>query len=112
VKYNPRIVVAYFQECGLPTPMIEHAFHPDRKWRFDFAWKCLSQLDGMTIVKLALEVQGGAFVGGAHVRGAALRKEHEKRNEAAALGWRMLYCFPEELCKAKTVDVIRRTLRY
>lgn len=77
-------------ECGVPRPEVEFHFHPVRDWRFDFAWPEF---------KVALEVQGGCFVRGAHVRGASLRREHEKLNAAAALGWRVLYCFPESLMK-------------
>lgn len=75
---------------GIPPSVKEHLFAKEsgRKWRFDHAW-----LDA----KLALEVQGGLFRGGRHVRGAALLKEHEKLNAAAILGWRILYCSPREL---------------
>jgi len=37
-KYNPKIVCAYFKECGLPPPEMEYQFNGDRKFRFDFSW--------------------------------------------------------------------------
>ena len=73
---------------GLPPPRSEYRFAAPRKWRFDWAWPhpyCI-----------ALEVQGGLFSGGRHVRGAALLKEHEKLNAAAIRGWRLLYCTPKQ----------------
>lgn len=69
-------------------PVAEYKFHPTRKWRFDYAWP--ERL-------LALEVQGGIWTSGRHVRGAALKKEWEKLNEAATLGWRVIYCEPQDL---------------
>ncbi len=85
----------------LPTPVPEYRFSPPRRWRFDWAW--IDQ-------KVALEVQGGLFVQGRHARGAALLKEHEKLNEAAALGWRVLFVTPSMLESANTLDWLRRAL--
>lgn len=111
MKYNPKIVVAYFQEMGLPKPELEYMFHGQRMWRFDFAWIYPAGCggDGREI-KVAMEVQGGIWVQGGHNRGAGLRNEHEKRNEAAALGWRILYVEPEDLCLQSTVELIKRCL--
>lgn len=85
----------------LPTPVPEYRFAPPRKWRFDWAW--LAQ-------KVALEVQGGLFIQGRHSRGAALLKEHEKLNEAAAQGWRVLFVVPAQLESTTTFDLLRRAL--
>lgn len=74
--------------AGLPEPEAEYRFAPPRKWRFDFAWPHH---------KLALEVQGAIFTQGRHTRGAALLKEHEKLNAAAALGYRVLFITPKAL---------------
>lgn len=99
MKYNTDIVVKWFAGHGLiATP--EFKFHPERKWRFDFAF------DGC----VALEVQGGLFSGGRHSRGPALLKEHEKLNAAAQLGWRVLYCIPQNLCMQDTVAMIKTAL--
>ena len=60
--------------------------------------------------KVALEVQGGCFMQGRHSRGAAMRSEHLKLNTAAERGWRILYCFPENLLKTETANMIKRCL--
>lgn len=101
MKYNPDIVTAYFRECGLPAPVFEHRFHDSRRWRFDLAWPWH---------KLALEVQGAIFTGGRHVRGAAMLKEYEKLNNAAMLGWRVMFVQPSDLLMTDTVEAVRSAL--
>lgn len=98
MKYNLSVVLAYFASFGLPTPVTEHHFHPDRKWRFDFAW--LDQ-------KVALEVEGGIWIGGGHNRGKGFAKDIEKYNEAVRLGWRVLRCQPKEICMHETATLLR-----
>jgi len=102
VKYNPTIVLAYWRECGLGTPELEYKFDRWRKWRFDFAWPQFH---------VALEVEGGIFTGGRHSRGAGMKKDMEKYNSAAALGWRVLRIMPQDLCMQDTVDMILKTIR-
>lgn len=58
----------------------EYRFTPERKWRFDFAWPSRS---------VAVEIEGGIWNNGAHVRGAHFESDAEKYNEAAALGWKV-----------------------
>lgn len=59
----------------------ELKFHPERKWRFDYAFP-----DYM----IALEVEGGTFSRGRHTRGAGYEKDIEKYNEATIMGWRVI----------------------
>ena len=66
---------------GLPEPVRELRFHDTRRWRFDFAWP-----DQM----LAVEVEGGVWSRGRHVRGQGFTRDCEKLNAAALLGWRVL----------------------
>lgn len=87
---------------GLPAPVGEYKFHPDRRWRFD--WAFVHQ-------RLALEVQGGIFVQGRHSRGAALLKEHEKLNAAAALGWRVCYVTPKQIANGEALGIVEKALR-
>lgn len=107
-RYNPKIVVAFFKEHGVPPPQFEWNFFHERKWRFDIAWPEYDEGRGGR--NLALEVQGGIWSAGAHNRGAAMLKEWEKLNEAAALGWRVIYCQPSDLCTLATAELIKRCL--
>lgn len=107
--YNLKIVLAWFKECGLPSPLVEYRFDSDRKWRFDFAWNEWEPQCGRW-KQVALECQGGLFSGGAHVRGPALLREHEKLNQAAILGWRVMFTTPDQLCTKETADMVRKAL--
>ncbi len=64
----------------------EHRFHPERRWRFDFALPAFC---------IAIEVEGGVWTRGRHVRGRGFAADAEKYNEAAILGWRVLRVTPE-----------------
>ena len=58
-----------------------HRFHPVRQWKLDFAWP-----DYL----LAVEVEGGTWSGGRHVRGAGFEEDAQKYLEAMMLGWRVI----------------------
>ncbi len=76
---------------GLPVPEREVKFHPTRKWRFDYAW---------VNEKVAVEVEGGIYSGGRHVRGAGYEKDMEKYNHAQLLGWTVLRYTPQRILDA------------
>lgn len=75
-------ILAYSRSKGWPDPVQEHVFHPDRKWRFDFAWPSPSGVGGV-----AVEVHGAVHQHGRHTRGKGFETDREKMNEAAAMGW-------------------------
>lgn len=114
MTYNTKVVLAYFKECGLPTPETEFVFAPPRKWRFDFAfvnWEIVNaQFTRPLPGSVAVEVEGGVFVHGAHNRGSRMLKTWERDNEAAALGWRIIRVQPKDLCTQDTIDLIKRCL--
>lgn len=93
---------AYFEAHGLPAPVLEYQFHPTRKWRFDAAW--LRE-------KIALEVNGGAYIGGRHNSAEGSHRDMEKFNEAAIAGWRVLYIRPQSVGTILMVDLVRRAMR-
>ena len=83
---------------------LEYKFHPERKWRFDF------MLNNDCFYLLALEINGGNWAGGRHVRPAALIKEYEKLNSAVLLGWRVLLVTPEDVTSGRALELVRRAL--
>jgi hypothetical protein len=85
---------------GLPEPVPEYTFAAPRKWRFDWLF------DGW----LAVEIQGGLFTQGRHVRGAALKREYQKLNEAAILGFTVLLTTPDEVKDGSLFPLIKRAL--
>ena len=103
--YNSKVVAAFFKEYGVLEPEFEYRFDPGRKWRADLCWRQYGYN-----YWLICEVQGGIFSGGAHVRGAAMLREYEKLNRAAALGYRVIFVVPRDLCTKATVDLIRACL--
>ena len=95
--YKENVVRAYFKEMKLPDCEFEYRFHPERKWRFDIAFP---------EYKVAVEVQGGIWIGGAHARGKFIMRDYEKLNEAQLIGWIVLQVQPKELCTERVADDI------
>ena len=75
---------------NLPEPIREHRFHPERKFRFDFAW--LPEM-------IAVEIEGGTWSKGRHNRPMGFGKDCEKYNEAQRLGW-VVYRFTGDMVKS------------
>jgi very-short-patch-repair endonuclease len=86
----------------LPTPVLEHRFHPERKWRFDLAWPDR---------KLAVEVEGGVYANGRHNRGKGYENDAVKYNQAQLLGWRVLRYSTGQAKKIALAD-LRRALEW
>lgn len=54
---------------------------PDSERRFDFAWPEF---------RVAVEMQGAIWSGGAHGRGSGIIKDYKKLNDAQVKGWRVI----------------------
>ena len=83
------------------SPEREYRFHPERKWRFDFAFPDK---------KLAVEIEGGIFSGGAHTRGAKYIKDCEKYNAAVLMGWRVLRYFTDQVIQGRAINDVLTAL--
>lgn len=75
-------------------PEREYRFHPSRKWRFDFAWP-------QSMV--AVELEGGVWTMGRHLRGSGFINDCDKYNAAAELGWIVLRYTTQHLQDMTTV---------
>jgi very-short-patch-repair endonuclease len=73
-------LLAEEQGLVLVEPVREFRFC-ERRWRFDFAWP--PHL-------VAVEIDGGIFVGGRHVDPMGGHNDRTKYNAAVALGWKVL----------------------
>jgi very-short-patch-repair endonuclease len=82
----------------LPEPEPQFRFC-DRLWRLDFAWP-----DFM----IAVEIDGGTYSGGAHVRGGGVQNDCDKRNRATELGWRVFRYTARDVRSGDAVKQISR----
>jgi very-short-patch-repair endonuclease len=103
LKMGSALYVKFCKAAGIPAPTPEYVFAKSigRKWRFDYCW--VDQ-------KVALEVDGGIWTHGRHTRGAGWLKDAEKLNTAAAMGWRLLRCTPDQLASQEMLDLIKQAL--
>lgn len=100
---------------GLPLPEPEYRFHPTRRFRADYCWP---------EKRVILEVQGGIFGRGAKCPCCGRRRvgahssikdqlrDIERTSEAAAEGFRIVYCVPDKLCSTETIARIERALNH
>ena len=95
-------LVMELRSNGVPAPETEHRFHPERKWRFDLAWPELM---------LAVEIDGGLWIGGRHVQPIGYERDCEKLNEAIVMGWRVLRFTPGMVESGNAASTIERAYR-
>lgn len=86
---------------GLPHFEREVLFHPERKWRWDFANRDLM---------LAIEIQGATWSSGAHARGAGIQRDCDKHNAGVLLGWRILVFTGADVRDGKAVRMIEEAM--
>ena len=72
----------------IPTPQKEYRFEPTRRWRVDYCWPEW---------KLAIEIEGGVWSRGRHLRGGGFLKDMEKYNTLTIKGYHLLRFTPQEL---------------
>lgn len=92
---------ALCERRGLPVPTSEHLFARPRRWRFDYAWPTQ---------KVALEVEGGVYSRGRHVRPTGFLGDLEKYNHATVLGWKLIRVTPDQLFTTDTLEMLRAIL--
>ena len=95
---NREILIAIWASEGVPAPDVEYRFHSKRRWRFDYAWPA---------TRVALEIEGGVWVRGRHIRPAGFLKDIEKYNAATCMGWAVLRCVPDLVTSEETISSIR-----
>lgn len=88
-----------WRACNGPSLQAEHKFHPERRWRFDFAELSKS---------VAFEVEGGTFGVSRHTSGKGYAADCEKYNEAAMMGWLVIRLTPAMI----TVPEIERLIAW
>lgn len=69
------------EHAGLPLGETQYPVVVGRQFKFDRCWPSH---------RVAVEVQGGLWVAGAHSRGSGVERDCLKLSMAAAVGWRVL----------------------
>jgi very-short-patch-repair endonuclease len=72
--------VSLWSQLGGPALVREFRFDAIRRWRFDFAHEG---------ARVAIEINGGVWSHGRHVRGSGYLRDREKVNTATLAGWRV-----------------------
>lgn len=90
--------VGLWDMLGGPALEREVRFHPDRRWRFDFAHEA---------ARVAIEINGGIWSNGRHVRGTGYLRDREKINAATALGWRVFELGTGQVTPDNVQQIIR-----
>ena len=80
----------------IATPKKEYRFFNKRRWRFDRAW-----ID----FKIAVELEGGIYSHGRHVRGQGFENDCIKYNTAITLGW-VVFRVTSNMLKRDPANVI------
>lgn len=89
------------ERAGLPPMLAQFRFCPTRRWRADFAYP-----EAM----LLIEVDGGTWSGGRHVRSKGFENDCEKTSTAAALGYRVIRLTRGMIESGQAVTLIRQAL--
>lgn len=89
------------ERFGVPLGEGQYRFVPGRLYRFDRAWP--AQM-------VAVEIQGGLWVNGAHSRGSGVERDCVKLSIAAALGWRVLPVSKAMIEDGQAVELIAQAL--
>jgi len=94
-----------WKALGGPEFQREYAFHPQRRWRFDFAWP---------EARVAVEIEGGLWKFGRHNHPQGFMRDLEKYNEAIFLGWVVFRLAPDDvedtILISRIMDFIRNRI--
>lgn len=93
------------QVAGLPSPQRQYKFHPQRRWKADFAWPTQ---------RLIAEVEGIVWKTGEksrHQTGKGFTDDCEKYANAMLLGWRVLRVTPNQIKSGVALDWIEQLLQ-
>ena len=96
------LLAAQVRLAGLPAPSREHRFCA-RRWRVDLFWDAKPRA-------VCLEVDGGTWSGGRHVRGKGYEQDCVKLCEAALMGFLVLRVTGDMVRDGRALALVRRAL--
>lgn len=89
-------------ESEFPGCIREYRFYPTRKWRFDHAWPAHA---------IALEVDGGVWTRGRHLRPKGFIDDMKKRNTATFIGWRVFNVTHEDIKTGYAFELLTKIFK-
>lgn len=95
-QYEELFLVQY-KKTNLPPLQREVKFHPKRKWRVDFA---------ILELNILIEIEGGIWMKGSHVRMHGYQDDCNKYNEAQALGFKIFRFTSEDIKNDRAVKFL------
>lgn len=103
MTFEQKAFIQLCKDSGCPSPDYEFRFNKIRRWRVDYYFE-----NGRR--RLALEVEGGAWSNGRHVRGTGFIGDIEKYNALTLEGIWLLRVVPKDLLTVKTVEMVKKFL--
>lgn len=111
MSYYEKAFYALMKSEGLPLPICEYQAINGRKWRCDFVWLTDFEHgedhrpDGVVV-----EVEGGIWSRGRHVRGSGFLRDIEKYNELALANYLLIRIAKEHLDSGQALNWVKRGL--
>ena len=96
-----RELALQIRAAKLPRPLRQHRPLTTRRYRADFCWPHWD---------LVVEVQGGTWSAGRHVRGSGYEADCERLNLLQLAGWRVFYVTSKQIQSGEALDWIRQGL--
>jgi very-short-patch-repair endonuclease len=101
MRSQPEMLMETLLREAKITTVPEYRFHSTRRWRFDFA---------IPDKKIAIEIEGGTWSGGRHTRGGGFRKDCEKYNTAAGLGWKIFRFTSDMVYDMTAIEFLKKNV--
>lgn len=84
----------------------QYQFCPTRRWSFDF----MLREPSLGVSGIAIEVEGGLWTKGRHIRPQGYEADMIKYNEAAMANWLVFRFSTEQVKKGIAIDYVRRLI--
>lgn len=97
-NYYERILGADIRNAGLEGWKHDYRFHPERRWKMDWAHPELL---------ICAEIEGGIWTGGRHTQAQGFIKDLEKYEAAQRMGYVVYRCSPDMVKAGRAIDTIK-----